>query len=132
MQFFRNAVLSAPTSFLVVASLRRVVRLACLAAASPEGGAEAGTGAVFAAGGATAPGTAAPGAVAAGMSARAAGGAAIKAPAMGSRQRHTAAASVEKRMVISPSQTQSHRQGGLRVRKKPTHNRPDEERVKLA
>src|SRR5882672_6753596 len=95
MQFFRNAVLSAPTSFLVLASLRQAVRLACFAAASPEGGAEAGTGAVFAAGGATVPGAAVPGAVAAGMSARAAGGAAIKAPAMGSRQRHTAAASVE-------------------------------------
>src|SRR6267142_1112513 len=122
MQFFRNAVLSAPTSFLVLASLRQAVRLACFAAASPEGGAEAGTGAVFAAGGATVPGTAA----------RAAGGAAIKAPAMGSRQRHTAAASVEKRMVISPSQTQSHRQAVIRCRITPRHNRTDEARMKLA
>src|SRR6266852_3708309 len=108
MQFFRNAVLSAPTSFLVLASLRQAVRLACFAAASPEGGAEAG------------------------MSARAAGGAAIKAPAMGSRQRHTAAASVEKRMVISPSQTQSHRQAVIRCRITPRHNRTDEARMKLA
>src|SRR6266404_6504733 len=109
MQFFRNAVLSAPTSFLVLASLRQAVRLACFAAASPEGGAEAGTGAVFAAGGATVPGAAAPGAVAAGMSARAAGGAAIKAPAMGSRQRHTAAASVENRWSFLHRQLQTNR-----------------------
>src|SRR5260370_35512829 len=85
MQFFRNAVLSAPTSFLVLASLRQAVRLACFAAASPEGGAEAGTGAVFAAGGATVPGTAAPGAVPPGVSARAAVGVAIKGPSRGSR-----------------------------------------------
>src|SRR5258706_13363555 len=100
MQFFRNAVLSAPTSFLVLASLRQAVRLACFAAASPEGGAEAGTGAVFAAGGATVPGTAAPGAVAAGMSGRAACGAATKAAAMGSRQGDTAPGSSEKSLGI--------------------------------
>src|SRR5271156_459990 len=35
MQSFRKAVFSAPTSFLVFASFRQTVRLACLAAASP-------------------------------------------------------------------------------------------------
>src|SRR5579863_942549 len=101
MQFFRNAVLSAPTSFLVFASLRQAVRLACFAAASPEGEAEGGGDVVFAAGGATVAGTAAPGVAAPGTSAPGAGGVAAKAPATGSRQRHTAAATVEKRMVIS-------------------------------
>ncbi len=37
MQAFRNEVFSAPISFFVLASLRQAVRLACLAAASPEG-----------------------------------------------------------------------------------------------
>jgi hypothetical protein len=50
MQVLKNVVLSAPTSFLVLASLRQAVRLACLAAASPEsargGGAVAGAGVV--------------------------------------------------------------------------------------
>ena len=36
MQLFRNEVLSAPTSFFVLASLRQAVRFACLAAASPD------------------------------------------------------------------------------------------------
>src|SRR5258708_18929555 len=101
MQFFRNTVLSAPTSFLVLASLRHAVRLACFAAASPEGGAEGGAGAVFAARGATLAGVAAPGAAAPGTSARSAGGVAVNAPATESTQRHTAAATVERRMVIS-------------------------------
>jgi hypothetical protein len=38
---FKNAVFSAPTSFLTLLSLRQVVRLACFAAASPAD-AEAG------------------------------------------------------------------------------------------
>jgi hypothetical protein len=113
MQLFRNAVLSAPTSFLVLASLRHAVRLACFAAASAEGGAEGGAVAAFAAGGALTPAAggalaaaaavpevAVPGVAAPGTSARGAGGAA-NAPPRGSRQRHTAAAKVEKRMVIS-------------------------------
>src|SRR6266851_1703616 len=106
MQFFRNAVFSAPTSFLVLASLRQAVRLACFTAASGEDGAEGGPAAGFAAGGALAPAAtvpeaAAPGAAAPGTSARGAGGASANAPAVVSRQRHTAAATVEKRMVIS-------------------------------
>ena len=41
MQPFRNEVFAAPTSFLVLASLRQAVRFACLAAASPDAAAEA-------------------------------------------------------------------------------------------
>ena len=43
MQPFRNEVFSAPTSFLVLASLRQAVRFACLAAASPDVAADAVT-----------------------------------------------------------------------------------------
>jgi hypothetical protein len=48
MQFLRNDVFSAPTSFFALASLIQAVRLACLAAASTVGGAadDAGVGAV--------------------------------------------------------------------------------------
>jgi hypothetical protein len=48
MQLFRNAVFSAPSSFLVLASLRQAVRFTCLAAASLATVAVAGaaTGAV--------------------------------------------------------------------------------------
>src|ERR1700682_2801113 len=79
MQFFRNAVFSAPTSFLALASLRHAVRLACFAAASPEGEAEGGADAGLAAAGALAPGAtvpdaAVPGAAAPGTSTRSAGG----------------------------------------------------------
>lgn len=35
IQVFRNVVLSAPISFLALASLRQAVRFTCLAAASP-------------------------------------------------------------------------------------------------
>jgi len=48
MQPFRNEVFSAPTSFLVLASLRQAVRFACLAAASPDVAAEAAADAVTA------------------------------------------------------------------------------------
>jgi hypothetical protein len=41
MQLFRNEVFSAPNSFFVLASLRQAVRFACLAAASPDAGADA-------------------------------------------------------------------------------------------
>jgi len=70
MQLFRNAVLSAPTSFLARASLRHAVLLACFAAASPDTGAA---------------GTAAAGAVAAGGLAAGSVGALTPA-AKGSRQ----------------------------------------------
>jgi hypothetical protein len=40
-QLFRKIVLSAPTSFLALASLRQAVRFTCLAAASPATGAGA-------------------------------------------------------------------------------------------
>src|SRR6202171_6644265 len=68
MQFFRNADFSAPTSFLALASLRHAVRLACFAAASPEGAA-AGAGAGFAAAGTLVAGGADPGVTAPGASA---------------------------------------------------------------
>lgn len=98
MQFFRNEVLSAPTNFFALASLRHAVRLACFAAASPDGAAGA------AAPGAAAAGAAAAGAAAPGASARCAGGMAENPLASGNRQRHAAAATSEKRMVI-PSKT---------------------------
>lgn len=43
MQLFKNEVFSAPTSFLVLASLRQAVRFACLAAASLDAAAGAAT-----------------------------------------------------------------------------------------
>jgi hypothetical protein len=46
MQFFRNAVFSAPISFFVLASLRHALRFTCRAAASPGTVAEAEAGAV--------------------------------------------------------------------------------------
>src|ERR1700682_3416952 len=91
MQFFRNAAFSAPTSLLVLASLRHAVRLACFAAASPEGAAAGGDGVGFAAGALVA------GAAAAGASARSAGGVAANPSAMDNRLRPTAAATVEQR-----------------------------------
>jgi hypothetical protein len=51
MQLFRNEVLSAPSSFLVLASLRQAVRFACLAAASPDAVADAATAGVAGDGG---------------------------------------------------------------------------------
>ena len=42
MQLFRNAVLSAPMSFFVLASFRQAVRFKCFAAASPATGTELG------------------------------------------------------------------------------------------
>jgi hypothetical protein len=113
MQFLRNAVFSAPTSFLALASLRHAVRLACLAAASPGGGAAAG-GLV---GVAAVPGAAAPGAAVPGTSALSTGGAA-NTPATG-RQKHTAAATVRKQRLMES-------------RIALTHNRTDEARMKLA
>ena len=108
MQFLKNAVFSAPTSFLALASLRHDVRLACLAAASPEGGVAAGGLAGVAA---------APGMAAAGTSACSAGGAA-NTPAAG-RQKHTATATVRKQRLMES-------------RIALTHNRTDEARMKLA
>jgi hypothetical protein len=119
MQFFRNSVLSVPTSFLVLASLRHAVRLACFAAASAEGGADA----AFAAGGALALAAAVPGTSAAG-----ADGAAANAPAAGSRQRHTAAATAEKRKVISIEDSNDAHQSRITL----TRIRTDEARMKLA
>src|SRR5258707_10526579 len=111
MQFLRNAVFSAPTSFLALASLRHAVRLACLAAASPEGGVAAGVRVGVAA----APGTAAPGVAAApGTSARSTGGAA-DAPATG-RQKHTAAATVPKKKLMESRKTPTQKR---------THERPN-------
>ena len=49
MQLFKNAVLSAPTNFLVLLCCRQAVRLACLAAASLPAAAEFEAGAVLAA-----------------------------------------------------------------------------------
>jgi hypothetical protein len=63
MQSLRNAVFSAPTSFLVLASCRQAVRLACFAAASPAAG-PAVAGVTVAADGAVADGAVADGAVA--------------------------------------------------------------------
>lgn len=108
MQFLRNAVFSAPTSFLALASLRHAVRLACLAAASPGGGAAAG-GLVGVA--------AVPGAAVPGTSVRSTGGAA-NTPATG-RQKHTAAATVRKHRLM---------ESRIALR----HNRTDEARMKLA
>src|SRR5258708_39509236 len=82
MQFLRNAVFSAPTSFLDLASLRQAVRLACFAAASPVGGAAAGAG-FAAAGGLVAGIAAAVGAAGAGAAVRRGGGAAGNAPPPG-------------------------------------------------
>jgi len=86
MQFFRNEVFSAPTSFLVLASLRQAVRLACLAAASPEAAPEAAPEAVAEAGAATA------GAAGAGGAA----GASAWPPAIAHRLRDKAAATAAK------------------------------------
>lgn len=107
MQFLRNAVFSAPTSFLALASLRHAVRLACLAAASPGDGAAAG-GLV---------GAAAPGAALPGTSARSAGGA-PDAPATG-RQKHTATATDRKQRLMASR---------IALR----NNRTDDARMKLA
>lgn len=106
IQVLRKEVLSAPISFLALASLRQAVRLACRAAASLGGGA---AGIPDAAG-------AAAGAVTAEASARCGGGAAAN-PATADRLRHTAAATIEKRM------------GG---RIAPVPHRTDEARMKLA
>src|SRR5271157_2614143 len=89
MHFCRNDVFSAPTSFLALVSLTQAVRLACFAAASPEGGA-----------GAAGMGFAGDGVPGAGVSARCVGGAAANPPTISSRQRHTAAATDEKRMYL--------------------------------
>src|SRR5580658_4659303 len=95
MQPCRNDVLSAPTSFLALASLRHAVRLACFAAASPEGAA-AGVADGFAAAGAGAVGAGVAGAGVvgagvAGVSAICVGGAAASPPAAEYSPRHTAA-----------------------------------------
>jgi hypothetical protein len=71
IQLFRNVVLSAPTSFLALASLRQAVRFTCLAAASPATAGAAATvgaeaGVVDAAAGAVEAGAADVGAVDAG------------------------------------------------------------------
>jgi hypothetical protein len=117
MQLFRNAVFSAPTSFLALASLRHSVRLACFAAASPEGAA-AGAGA----------GPAGDGAL---VEAAVTGTSANPLPT-GSRLRHTAAAMAEKRMVTTPSKTRSHRPVLMEFRIAPANGLTDEARMKLA
>jgi hypothetical protein len=85
MQPFRNEVFSAPTSFLVLASLRQAVRFACLAAASPDVAAEAAADAVTA--GAATAGAAGDGGAA---------GASLKPSAIADRPRDKAAARAAK------------------------------------
>jgi hypothetical protein len=96
MQAFRNDVFSAPTNFLVLASFRHAVRLACLAAASPDGAAGAPAAVVEAVD------ELAAGAAATGALAPRGGGAAANAPATAHRLRHAAAAAVEKRTLMPP------------------------------
>src|SRR5579864_1976548 len=98
MQALRKEFFSAPTSFFALARLRQAVRLACLAAASPEGGAAGSADAGFAAAGATVAGAAAPGATVPGTSAYNAGGAAANAPDAASRLSQAAAAAVGRRI----------------------------------
>jgi hypothetical protein len=145
MQVFRNDVLSAPTSFFDLASLRHAVRLACFAAASPEDGAGAAAGDGFAAAGtpvAATPvagtpvaGTPVAGTPVAGTTAGAlasgAGGAAANPPATGAKQRHTAAATIEKRMVIARRPSAAGRRS-MEPRIAFTDNRTDEAHMKLA
>ena len=90
MQASRNAALSAPTNFCVLAFLRHAVRLACRAAASPGFGAEGAPGEDFVAADA----------LLAGVSAGCAAGATAKPPATADRLRHTAAATFKKRALI--------------------------------
>jgi hypothetical protein len=85
MQPCMNDVLSAPTSFLALASLRHAVRLACFAAASAEGVAAGAAAVGFAAAGA---GVAAAGVP--GVSALCADGVAANPPATAYSHRHTA------------------------------------------
>lgn len=94
IQVFRNAALSAPTSFRVLAFLRQAVRLACFAAASPE----IGPAGAFAA---------AAGALLAGASVL---GAAANPPATADMLRQTAAAMLEYRIPprIAPAVNRSH------------------------
>ena len=82
MQPFRNEVFSAPTSFLVLTSLRQAVRLACLAAASPEEAAADVAVAGAATAGAAGDGDAA--------------GASVKPPAIAHTLKDTAAATAAK------------------------------------
>src|SRR5882724_3292127 len=105
MQPFRNDVLSAPTSFLSLASLRHAVRLACFAAASPAAANAAAD--CFAAAGAGVEGVGVEGAAVEGVGLEGAGvaggspiclGAAKNPPATGNSPRQTAAATVEKRI----------------------------------
>ena len=81
MQLFRKDVLSAPISFLDLASLRQAVRLACFFAAASLAAAAAGV--------------IADGFAAAEASAAAADGAAIKTAAAANTLRHTAVATLE-------------------------------------
>lgn len=102
MQPFRNEVFSAPTSFFVLASLRQAVRLACLAAASPDA-AEAATA------GAAGDGDAA--------------GASLKPPAIAQTLKDTAAATAAK---LAKSLALMH------ARIASMNCRTDEARMKLA
>jgi hypothetical protein len=117
MQVFRNEVLAAPKSFLARASLRHAVRLACLAAAS-LGGATAGVPDAAVAAGVAVP---------AGASALCGG----EAAAATDRVRHTAAATVDKRMGISFEDSKPPA-GARRGRIAPACNRTDDARMKLA
>jgi hypothetical protein len=105
----RKEVLSAPKSFLALASLRHAVRLACLAAASLGG-------------------TAAGAAAAAVPAAAALWGAEAAAT---DRLRHRAAATVDKRMGIS-FEDSNPPAGADKGRIAPAYNRTDEARMKLA
>lgn len=103
-----NDVFAGPTSFLALASLRQAVRLACLAAASPE---DVGEAAGLPGGGLPGAGTAADEPGVAGVS---------PMPwAIGNRLRHIAAARVKDRLLIA-----------LRIAL--TGDRTDEARMKLA
>ena len=104
MQLFRNAVLSVPTSFFDLTSLRQAVRLACFLAAASLAAIVAG---VIAAG------------VAAELTAD-------------KRQRHRAVAAVEKIRILLPWKTLSRGLEPMDVRITSPDNRTDEARMKLA
>jgi len=99
MQFFRNAVLSGPISFLVLAFLRQAVRLACLFAAASAADWAAGDG--FAAAIAEV--------AAAEKLAVVAGAAAASVPASDNRLRHKTVVAGEKRMICFLEECSHHR-----------------------
>jgi hypothetical protein len=117
MQVLRKEVLSAPKSFLALASLRHAVRLACFAAASLGGAAACVPDAADTAAGVVPAGAAA------------LWGA--EAAAATDRLRHTAAATADKRMGISFEESKPPAGAG-RGRIALACDRTDEARMKLA